>query len=208
MNNRRPLLSRVAAFVAIFATTILFSAAAAHADPPAPAAPPAQQPAAPGAKTEVPAPKARREDVEPSTLQEAKTLLTTARAERDKAETDLGTETASHDKTKGILATTIETARSAVAERDTAKTNLATVTRERDDEKAAHGKTKEQLNLAEGALQVKGISTKEAPAAVADPGAKSSVADWDAKIKAAKTPAEQAAISKEFEKAFADGLIA
>ena len=80
-------------------------------------------------------------------------------------------EEAAHEKTKGLLKTTLETAQGAVKERDDLKASLSTVTKERDDEKAAHTKTKELLTLAEGALAVKGVKADQVVPASADDGA-------------------------------------
>jgi multidrug efflux pump subunit AcrA (membrane-fusion protein) len=76
-----------AVFLSVFASLWLVPAARAEGEPPPK---PASEQPAPAAPAEPPAtPEARREDVEPSTLTEARSALTEARAERDQAEADL-----------------------------------------------------------------------------------------------------------------------
>lgn len=81
-------------------------------------------------------PAARREDVEPKTLADAKDALKTARGDRDKAEKDLVDEKAAHDATKKELATANETAGKVAAlekERDDAVTARDGATKARDE---------------------------------------------------------------------------
>jgi len=152
-------------FILALVTTLfcLFGTASASAvdAPPAPGASQQQQAPPSQSQQQPPKPAARREDIEPKTLPEALAELQKARADRDAAETKLGAEEADHGKTKGLLASTIETARTATQERDQARTELATAIEERDAERKAHGRTKEMLTLAEAALQVKGIKADQ-----------------------------------------------
>src|SRR4030095_9052744 len=99
-------------------------------------------------------PAARREDIEPATLFEARTALKTARDDRDKAETDLAAEVEAHGKTRQLLKSTADIATKAKADLDIANQSIASITSDRDREKAPHDTTKEQLTLAEAALGV------------------------------------------------------
>jgi hypothetical protein len=86
MNPNRKSRAFLPFLIALFACVFCASAHAAEVSPPAPA--PAPTPAAESTPEK---PAARREDVEPETLADAKALLKTARAERDAAEKNLNT---------------------------------------------------------------------------------------------------------------------
>ncbi len=195
----------VAAFAAF---TLVLSAPAVHAaEPGAPA--PTQQPAdAPAPKADAPKPAARREDIEPETLPSALAELKKSRADRDAAEAELLNANAATERTKQLLATTLETCKVAQKDRDTAQTELATTKTSLTTETAAHGKTKELLVLAEAAAGVLGVAPGDAVAAGNQPKAKQSIAEWDKKIAAAKTPLEIAAVTKAFEEAVKGGEVA
>lgn len=163
MSIRRSSFRPVIAFLAVVFSCLFLSFSARAAEPAAPPAPATQSdPAQPKPGAEVEKPAARREDVEPSTLTEAKTFLKTARDDRDKAEGELGAEQASHGKTKELLKNTLELCKTAQSERDTANASLKTMTGERDSEQKAHGKTKELLTLAEAAAGVLGVDPAKA----------------------------------------------
>lgn len=84
---------------------------------------------------------------------------------------------------------------------------IARLTGERDMEKAAHAKTAQLLDLAEGALQVRGIPSAQAIPAIPEPLPASSVAAFDARLAAEKDPARRQAIMAEFSKAVKEGQV-
>lgn len=98
-------------------------------------------------------------------------------------------------------------ANDARAELATANDKVTSLTKERDD---ANGKivTKDaRIKNLEALCKVKGLNPDQAPQAVDEPQSAGSVADFDARIKAAKTPAEAAKITEEFEKAYSEGRV-
>lgn len=208
MTPRKPLRRR-SWLTGLFACAIALALPlAVHAADPAHTTPPAQPPP-PEQSANTPPAKARREDTEPETLPAALAELKKARGDRDDAETKLAAEELNHGKTKELLKTTLEAAKSAQAERDAAQQQLATVTQERDTERAAHGKTKEQLGLAEAALGVQGISAAQAVPAATQPAAseKLTAASFDQKLRAEKDPAKRKEIMAEFSKAAKEGRL-
>lgn len=203
-----PRFLKTLAVAALAAFTLTLSAPSAHANEPGNPAP-TNQPATPSAPSaESPKPAARREDVEPTTLPAALAELKKARSDRDNAEAELTNANAATERTKQLLSSTLETCKAAQKERDEVKGQLATATKERDDEKAAHGKTKELLTLAEAAAGVAGVDPSKAIPASTVPAAKVSAADFEKRLQSTKDPAERAKITAEFEKAYAEGRVA
>ncbi len=156
---RRSILATIALIAfACFAST-------AHATETPPGSQPEQQQQQQQQQKPAPAaekPAARREDTEPKTLTEAITLLKSARADRDLAESTLATEEASHAKTRELAQNAINAGNTFKAERDQARADLATMTGQHAAEVKEHGKTKGLLALAEGAAGILGVSRTDA----------------------------------------------
>lgn len=193
-------------FAAIIAALFMCAASARAEDPAPPPSSSQPAPAQPAASATV-KPAARREEVDPTTLAEAKIELKKVREDRDNAEASLTNEQASHEKTKGILKSTIETCKQAQADRDQFKASSEANLTGWNSEKAGHENTKGLLNLAEGALQVRGSAPSAAVPAAPEPAAKITSADFDARLKAEKDPAKRAAILAEFSKAAKEGRL-
>ncbi len=159
--------TRISSALAILACTFAFAVASAHAEDPAtPPIPPPTPPAPTEESTPVPKPAARREDVEPKTLTDAKGALKSARDDRDAAESELTSERAAHDKTKQILKATLETCQAAQSDLATLKASLESITKERDALQSEQKKTAAHLTHLEALCNVKGIDAKNAVPAI------------------------------------------
>lgn len=171
----------------------IFFGGVARAETPGSTTPPgsAQQPVEPpalGAGDKTPAPKARKEDTDPTTLADAKASLKSARTERDTAEAERAQAVSERDAARAEntrlaeqfrLAT--EAATAAQAERDTARTERATAISERDIAKAALATADGNVSRLEQLCKVKGVSPSASVPLLGEAGANSDIAaQWRA----------------------------
>lgn len=162
MNNKRKSTS-ILTLVFTFALACIGSTARADdgTTPPGQAqTPPAQAPAK--VEQTTPAPKARKEDVDPTTLADAKSALKAARSERDEAEKTLADSRAENQRLS-------EQFNEATTAAENARAELATMTTARDNALAEKARTAEQLATAaanverlEKLMKLKGVSPSAA----------------------------------------------
>lgn len=154
----------------------------------------------------------------PGTLEEqltaARNDLTTARAsiasvttERDTARSELATAQTEVTRLTNQFTTLTTTASASAAEVTRLTSELSTVTAARDTVTRDLTTANTNITRLEALCGVQGIDSKKIPAAIPEPGAKSSMAEWSAKIDAAKTPADKAKLTAAFEKAYAAGEV-
>lgn len=141
------------------------------------------------------------------TRDEHKTSLDKATKERD----DLKVE---RDTLQTQFDSLTTTAKKSADDLKASQDALTVVTGERDTEQNAHTATKGELTKAKGSITrletlcgIKGVNPNDAPPALTTPADKLTVADFDAKMKAAKTPKEQQAVVAEMEKAHTEGRL-
>ena len=135
------------------------------------------------------------------------TQIGTLTSERDQARTDLATRTSERDNLQtqfDSLTTTATETKTKLTTAESTVTDLTNKNAKLTTDLAASAKNVTRL---EKLCDLKGISHQEAPADQGDQNTPSSTAEFETRIKAAKTPAERQTISAEYEKALAEGRI-
>lgn len=95
------------------------------------------------------------------------------------------------------------------------KTKVTNLTTELNGEKSKvtdlttkHGTSEKRVGLLEAFCRLSGIDPKDAPAELPEPKAKQTIAQWETRMKAARTPEDRAKVTADFNKAIAAGEIA
>jgi chromosome segregation ATPase len=135
--------------------------------------------------------------------------VTSLTSERDTARNDLTTAQAEVTRLTGQFNALTDTATKAAADVTRLTSELSTVTADRDATKGKLTTAEGNVSRLEKLCNLNGVDPAQAvPSQSAKPGDKLSIAQWDAKLRAAKTPFEKAEITKAFEKAAAENLLA
>jgi chromosome segregation ATPase len=134
-------------------------------------------------------------------LKTASDSLAAMTKERDDAKSELA-------KVKGQFDELGKTADTLKLDLKTANDACEKMKGERDSAQKDLTKANEDRSRLEKLCDVKGVDPKAAVPSAPEPAAKSTVAEWDAKMKAAKSPEARAQICAEFEKAVAEKRIA
>lgn len=149
-------------------------------------------------------------------LTAALNTLGTLTTERDTARSELATRTSERDSAQS-QATTLQgqfdaltnSANDLRTQLTTAQADVTRLTAEAATAKNTLTLANANVSRLEKLCGVQGVDPNKAvPTGGTQPQGTLTVADYDARIRGAKTPAEQAAITKEFEKAHAEGRIA